>query len=145
MKKIIISRSHLRKINEENSVNINAQAIDNSLTAFSKAATDTNTQSDIQKAKSFGDVNLMVTGPKADDSQPTQVVNVGAGDTVQNALADQGSDELIRNGGAIKITGDGIGESRIFTKRELKEARLAKIKKEGKIFSKKELMEEMFK
>lgn len=144
MKKIIITNKHLRKINEENSVNISAQAKDNSLSSFSTAATDTNTTSDIQKASVAGDVNLMVSGPKTDDTQPTQVVNVAAGDTVQNALLNQGNDELIRNGSSVKITGDGLGESYVFTKKTIKEARLAKMKKDGKIYTKKELLENMF-
>ena len=141
MKKIIITQHHLRKLNEDNSVNISAQAKDNSISSFTKAATDTNTISDIQKAKVAGDVNLMVHGPKTDDSQPTQVINVGADDTVQNAIANQGNDELIRNGSNVKITGDGIGESYIFTKKTIEEARLSKIKKDGKIYTKKSLLE----
>lgn len=141
MKKIIITRSHLKHLNEENVVNIGAQASDNSVSSFTKIATDTNTTSDIQKAKVAGDVNLMINGPKTNDSQPTQIINVGNGDTIQNAMADQANDELIRNGSSVKIVGDGIGESFVFTKKTIEEARLAKIKKEGKVFSKKELIE----
>ena len=49
MKRIIISQRHMQYLNEENTVNIAAQAKDNSLSSFSAAATDTNTASDIQK------------------------------------------------------------------------------------------------
>ena len=41
----------MQYLNEENTVNIAAQAKDNSLSSFSAAATDTNTASDMQKAK----------------------------------------------------------------------------------------------
>lgn len=135
----------MQYLNEENTVNIAAQAKDNSLSSFTTAASDTNTVSDIQKAKSAGDVNLVVNGPDNDDTQPRQVVNVAAGDTVQNALADQASDELIRNGGSVLINGDGLGESYIFSKKKLEEVRLAKMKKDGKVMTKKELRESFLK
>lgn len=145
MKKMIISRKHLKYLNEENAVNISAQANDNSLSSFSKAASSPNTLSDIQKAQTAGDVNLVVNGPDSKDTQPQQVINVGAGDTVQNAISTQANDELIRNGGSLKIGGDGFGESVVFTKRMLEEARLAKIKRDGKVMTKKELTESFLK
>lgn len=135
----------MQYLNEENTVNIAAQAKDNSLSSFTTAASDTNTVSDIQKAKSAGDVNLVVNGPDSNDTQPRQVVNVAAGDTVQNALADQANDELIRNGGSVLINGDGLGESYIFSKKKLEEVRLAKMKKDGKVMTKKELRESFLK
>lgn len=135
----------MQYLNEENAVNIAAQAKDNSLSSFTTAASDTNTVSDIQKAKSAGDVNLVVNGPDSNDAQPRQVVNVAAGDTIQNALADQASDELIRNGGSVLINGDGLGESYIFSKKKLEEVRLAKMKKDGKVMTKKELRESFLK
>ena len=135
----------MQYLNEENTVNIAAQAKDNSLSSFTTAASDTNTVSDIQKAKSAGDVNLVVNGPDSNDTQPRQVVNVAAGDTVQNALADQANDELIRNGGSVLINGDGLGESYIFSKKKLEELRLAKMKKDGKVMTKKELRESFLK
>lgn len=141
MKKVIISQKQLAYLNEENSVNISAQAKDNSLSSFSTAATDTNTVSDIQKAQVAGDVNLVVNGPETNDSQPTQHINVAAGDTIQNALSTQANDELIRNGGNVRITGDGISENNIFTKKQIEEIRLANIKREGKTMTKKELIE----
>jgi hypothetical protein len=141
MKKIIISQQHMRYLNEANSVNIAAQAKDNSLSSFSTIASNPNTISDIQKAKVAGDVNLIINGPKTNDSQPKQIVNVADGDTVQDAISKQANDDLIRNGGSVTVCGDGIGESYIFTKKTLEEARLAKIKKDGKVMTKKELTE----
>lgn len=139
MKKIIISQRHLAQLNEEDSVNISAQANDNSLSSFSSAASSPNTVSDIQKAQTAGDVNLVVSGPESKDTQPQQIVNVGVGDTVQNAINTQANDELIRNGGSLKISGDGFGESVVFSKKMVEEARLAKIKRDGKVMTKKEL------
>lgn len=141
MKRLIISQRHLNCLNEEDTINIAAQAKDNSLSSFSTAASDTNTMSDIQKAQNAGDVNLVVNGPNSNDNQPQQVITVGNGDTVQNAIATQGNDELIRNGGSLKINGDGFGESVVFTKKMIEEVRLNKIKKEGRVLTKKELTE----
>lgn len=139
MKKIIISQRHLTRLNEEESVNISAQANDNSLSSFSNVASNPNTTSDVQKAKTAGDVSLVVSGPESKDTQPQQIVNVGAGDTVQNAIKTQANDELIRNGGSLKISGDGFGESVVFSKKMVEEARLAKMKRDGKVMTKKEL------
>lgn len=144
MKKIIINTKQVDYL-KESTVNISSMADDNSLSSFSKVATNTNTTADIQKAKVGGDVNLTISGPDSNDDQPVQVVNVNKGQTVSDAINDQGSDELIRNGSRLCITGDGIGESYVFTKKALQEARLAKIKKEGYTLTKKELFNSLFK
>lgn len=125
MKKLIINKSQLRYLNE-NVVNIAATAKGNSLSDFSNIISDTNTQTDINKASNVGDVNLTITGPEHNDSQPTQNINVTNGDTPQNAIATQANDELIRAGGSIKLTGDGFGETKIYTKKSIEEIRLKK-------------------
>jgi hypothetical protein len=144
MKKIVISRHQLLKLNEEsnNPINIAAQASDNTLSSFTKAATSPNTISDIQKAKSAGDVNVVVASPETRDDQPTIVANVEKGDTVQNVMS-KINPRPIQNGSAVQLKGGGIGlgESYVFTKKALREARLAKIKREGKVYTKKELTE----
>lgn len=144
-RRVILKKSQLKRINEATSVNIAANAADNSLSAFSKVATDTNTTADIQKAKVAGDVNLVVGGPDSSDEQPVQTINVANGQTVADAISDQGSDELIRNGSRMHITGDGLGEAVVFTKKKLEEARLAKIKRDGITLSKRELKEQFLK
>jgi hypothetical protein len=101
--------------------------------------------SDIQKAKVAGDVNLTISGPKSNDDQPVQSVNVAPGQTVADAIGDQADDGLIRNGGKVSVTGDGLGESYIFTKKTLEEARLMKIRKDGRVMTKKELTESLLK
>jgi hypothetical protein len=89
----------------------------------------------------MGDVNVLVTGPNTDNNQPTQVIDVSATNTIPKAISDQGNDELARNGGTFLLKGDGIEESYVFTKKALREARLAKIKKEGKTYTKKDIIE----
>ena len=128
MKKILITKKQLKHINEE-MVNITAMAKGNSISDFSNTVSDTNTQSDINKASRVGDVNLTITGPDNNDSQPTQTVNVGPGETPQNAIATQANDDLIRSGGSVKLTGDGFGESKIYYKKTIEEIRNNNFKK----------------
>jgi hypothetical protein len=142
MKKIFLNTKQIDYLNEANIV---ATAADNSLSSFAKTATDTNTTSDIQKAKVAGDVNLVISGPKSNDNQPTQAVNVAAGQTVSDAIGDQANDDLIRNGGKVAITGDGLGESHVFTKKTLEEVRLRNLRRNGVIMSKRDLTEKILK
>jgi hypothetical protein len=142
MKKIIISKTQLFKLNEDR-VNISTQAKSNTTTDFINAATNPNTVSDVNKAGVAGDVNLVINGPQSSDNQPTQTVNVAPGDTVQNAISNQTNDELVRNGSKVEITGPGFGESRIYSKRMVEEARLANMRKNGKVMTKKEITESL--
>ena len=142
MKKIIVSKSQLFKLNEE-SVNIGAQALNNTTSDFINAATNPNTVNDVNKAKAAGDVNLIINGPQSNDTQPQQIVNVAPGETVQNAMNNQTNDEIIRNGGSVKISGDGFGESKLFSKKMIEEARLFNMRKNGVIMTKKQLSESL--
>ena len=140
MKRIIINKSQLLKLNEENSVNLDVQAKNNTTSDFINAATDSTTVGDINKAQAAGDVNLVINGPDSNDSQPVQRINVAKGDTIQNALNNQANDELIRNGGSAIIGGDGItNENHVYTKKMLEEIRLSNMRKNGEVLSKKEL------
>ena len=128
MRKIIITKNQLLILNE-NAVNIAATAKGNTISDFSNTMSDTNTQTDINKAGRVGDVNLTISGPDSNDSQPLQTINVAPGDTAQNAIKNQANDDLIRSGGSIKISGDGFGESKVYTKKTIEEIRLNKRKK----------------
>lgn len=144
MKRIIINKSQLLKLNEENSVNLDVQAKNNTTSDFINAATDSTTIGDINKAQAAGDVNLVINGPNSNDSQPVQRINVAKGDTIQNALNNQANDELIRNGGSAIVGGDGItNENHVYTKKMLEEIRLSNMKKNGEVLSKKELTKKL--
>lgn len=142
MKKIVITRKQLFNINES-MVNISAKAGGNSTSDFINTVGNTNTQSDINKAGRVGDVNLTISGPESNDNQPIQTVNVAPGETPQAAIEAQANDDLIRAGGKVEVTGDGFGESKIFTKKMVEEARLASMRRTGKIMTKKELRESL--
>lgn len=128
MKKLIITKNQLKCINE-NAINIAATAKGNSISDFSNTLSNVNTQTDINKAGRMGDVNLTISGPDTNDSQPTQIINVEPGDTAQNAITNQANDELIRSGGSVKVSGDGFGESKIYTKKTIEEIRVKNLKK----------------
>ena len=138
MKKVIITRNQLKMINE-NMVNITAKAGGNSTSDFINTVGNVNTQNDINKAGRVGDVNLTISGPESNDTQPVQTVNVAPGETAQTAIQNQANDELIRAGGKVEVTGDGFGESKIFTKKMVEEARIDSMRKTGKVMTKKEL------
>lgn len=145
MRKIFVTESQFERLCEENTVNITAQAKGNDLGSFSNAATNSDTVSDINKAKSAGDVNLVISGPNATDDAPQQEINVAAGDTVQNAIATQGNAALLQQGGKMKITGDGFGESKVYSKKAIDEARLRRMNCEGRVFTKEALKKSLLK
>lgn len=138
MKKIIITTKQLKKLNE-NAVNIAAKAGGNTTSDFINTVSNVNTQADINKASRVGDVNLTISGPESNDTQPIQTVNVAPGETAQSAIQQQANDDLIRAGGKVELTGDGFGESKMFTKKMVEEARLDSMRKNGKVMTKKEL------
>ena len=120
-------------------VNIASKAKGNSTADFVNTVGDVNTQNDINKAGRVGDVNLTISGPESNDTQPIQTVNVAPGETAQSAIQNQANDDLIRAGGKVEVSGDGFGESKMFNKKMVEEARLDSMKKNGKIMTKKEL------
>lgn len=138
MKKVIITRNQLKMLNE-NMVNITAKAGGNSTSDFINTVGNVNTQNDVNKASRVGDVNLTISGPESNDAQPVQTVNVAPGETAQSAIQNQANDDLIRAGGKVEVTGDGFGESKIFTKKMVEEARIDSMRKTGKVMTKKEL------
>lgn len=140
MTRVIITRNQLRKLNE-NAVNIAAKAGGNTTSDFVNTIGNVNTQNDINKAGRVGDVNLTISGPESNDTQPIQTVNVAPGETAQSAIQNQANDDLIRAGGKVEVSGDGFGESRIFTKKIVEEARVNSMRKNGKIMTKRELKE----
>lgn len=141
MKKLIITKKQMQRILKEENINISAQAKTNSLSDFASVAGNGDTQSDVRKASGLGsDVSLTISGPDTSDTQPQQQVNVANGQSLQDAIATQANDTLIRNGGSLRLSGDGIKEAYAFKKRRVEEARLAKIKRDGNVIRKKDFL-----
>lgn len=140
MKKIIVTSKQAKYLTEGNAANIAVQSKDNTTNGFINAATNSNTISDINNASRVAsDVNLVISGPNSNDSQPQQVVDVANGDTIQNALSQQTNDDIIKNGGSVKVIGDNLGEAKVFTKKTIEEARLKKLRENTISYSKKDL------
>lgn len=140
MKKIIVTSKQAKYLTEGNAANIAVQSRDNTTNGFINAATNSNTISDINNASRVAsDVNLVISGPNSNDSQPQQVVDVANGDTIQNALSQQTNDDIIKNGGSVKVMGDNLGEAKVFTKKTIEEARLKKLRENTISYSKKDL------
>ena len=140
MKKIIVTSKQAKYLTEGNAANIAVQSKDNTTNGFINAATNSNTISDINNASRVAsDVNLVISGPNSNDSQPQQVVDVANGDTIQNALSQQTNDDIIKNGGSVKVIGDNLGEAKMFTKKTIEEARLKKLRENTISYSKKDL------
>ena len=77
----------------------------------------------------------------SNDNQITQHVEVGADETPEQAMAAQLNPNATSNGTDIEVSGDGLREGTVFKKREIEEARLRKMKLEGRVMTKKQLRE----
>ena len=144
MKKIIVTSKQAKYLTEDNAANIAVQSKDNTTNGFINAATNSKTTAYINNASRVApDVNLIVSGPNSNDSQPQQVVNVANGDTIQNAISQQANDDLIKNGGSVKVMGNSLGEAKMFTKKTIEEARLKKLRENTISYSKKDLFKNL--
>lgn len=146
MKKLIISNKQLGCLSE---VAITRIADDATSGAYIKASTNTNAINDLTKAKQFDkDVAMNVYSTKngkEPDEQCTVDVNVPEGESVQSVVnSDPAISRAAEQGANWNIHGDGFGESKIYTKKAVEEARLKKMRAEGKVFTKKSLFESFF-
>ena len=144
MKKLIISSKQLtRCINEQNNVNVGLQSTANTIPSL--VNTVSQNRADINQASKLGDPVIHISNPNSqngsDDTKLTQHVEVGAGDTIERAMQNQLNPAATGNGGDVEISGDGISETKSFSKREVEEARLKKMRAEGKVMTKKQLRE----
>ena len=141
-KKIIISRKQLKKLNE---VELSVQATQNTSGAYADAVNNSNTQSDLKnlKGSTGSDPAAIISGPTTTDKSPVVDVNVPAGmspSSVMNNSQEIGN--AINGGAAARIHGDGFPMEGVkYTKKQLEEARLANIRKNGRVCTKKTLFE----
>lgn len=144
---IIITPQQAVRLCEENLVTITAPANGNSTTDYAAAINNPDTQRDIQAAKSSGsDVAVKITNPSnTDDNMPTVDINVARGQNAADAINKQGNTSLFSRGAAALVSGDGIGEGRVYTKAQIEESRLNKLKEnyivstKGNLFNEEEI------
>ena len=143
-KRIIINRGQFRKLNE---VDLSVAAPENTNTSYSTSLNNGTTRNDLQALKNAGgDPGAIVSGPNTTDQSPTVDVNVPMGTTASDALNEPSISAAIKNGASARIHGDGfpMEETITYHKKALEEMRLNNMKKNGKIYTKKSLMESMF-
>ena len=143
MKRIIISSKQLSCLNEENNVNVGLQTTANTIPAM--VNTVSQNRPDISQASKLGDPIIHISNPSSqagsNDNQVTQHVEVGKGDSIESAMQAQLNPTATGNGGDVEISGDGISEVKAYRKKDIEEARLRKMKNEGKVMTKKQLRE----
>ena len=141
-KKMIINRKQFQKLSEnEVTPKIVVPVDGNTVADAVSAINNPQTQRQLNSAQSSaGDVTLSLQGSGYDDAGPTQVVNKGPNDSYDTALGDQVNSDLFAKNPSIEVN-DTVDESRRFTKKQLEEARLANMKKNGHTFTKKNLLE----
>ena len=143
MKRMIINARQLSCLNEENNVNIGLQTTANTIPSM--VNTVTQNKADINQASKVGDPVIHISNPNSqngsNDNALTQHVEVEKGDTIERAMQNQLNPAATGTGGDVEISGDGISESKSFSKKDIEKARLAKMKNEGTVLTKKQLRE----
>ena len=140
---MIINARQLSCLNEENNVNIGLQTTANTIPSM--VNTVTQNKADINQASKVGDPVIHISNPNSqngsNDNALTQHVEVEKGDTIERAMQNQLNPAATGTGGDVEISGDGISESKSFSKKDIEKARLAKMKNEGTVLTKKQLRE----
>lgn len=143
MKKVIISKSQLNEVlKEENTTTVQLNTTGNTIPAVTNTLVQN--QPEITSASKYGDVNLHISSQKlngSNDSIPTQHVEVEKGQNVSQAIQQQVNPSVLSDGGDLEVSGDGLSEKKVFSKRAVEEARLKKMRVEGKVMTKGELRE----
>lgn len=143
MKKIVISKSQLNEVlKEENTTTVQLNTTGNTIPAVTNSVIQN--QPEITSASKYGDVNLHISNQKlngSNDSIPTQHVEVEKGQNVNQAIQQQVNPTVLSDGGDLEVSGDGISEGKSFSKKTIEEARLRKMRNEGKVMTKGELKE----
>ena len=141
---MIINCEQLNKLNE---VDLSVQASNNTSADYSNALNSGTTRDDLQKLKNTGgDPSAVVTGPNTTDNSPMIDVNVPAGSSVGNVMNEPSTSAAIKSGASVKVHGDGfpMEETTKYTKKQVERKRLAKIRENGRICTKKTLFEGIY-
>ena len=133
----------MARLDEENNVNLSLNAKGNDIPSFTNAVTQN--RSDITAAGKMGDPIIHISNPNSqngsNDNAITQHVEVGKGESIENAMTQQLNPTATSAGGDVEVSGDGVYETKSFSKKEIEEARLMKMKNEGRVMTKKQLRE----
>lgn len=143
MKRIIISRKQFQKLNEV-SLDVSAQANKANSNAVQNTIQNPSTKQQVKQiSNATGDASLVVSNPKTTDDSPTLDINVNQGENPSEKISSNVDiNHAIENGAKVRVHGSGFPqESKQYTKKTLEEMRLMNMKKNGHVFTKKELNE----
>lgn len=150
MKKVIVTRSQLREMmkgNLKEDIDIAVKAANNSASDYLNALKSPETSKDIMKAKGITpNVNAVVSGPKTNDESPKIDVEVPVGSSAEDVINKQPEigNAITSKGAEAFIHGNGFpNESKKYTKKQIEEARLDGIRKNGIVMTKKQLTEDI--
>ena len=143
-KKIIITRKQFKKLNE---VDLSVAASQNTGAAYGVAVNNADTRNQLRtlKQNSGEDTGAMVIGPNSNENSGVVHVEVPKGKSPADVITqDPGISKAIEGGARALVTGPGfpMGESARYTKKQLEEARLQNIRRNGKVTTKAKLFED---
>ena len=117
---MIITTRQLGCLNEENNVNVSLNATGNNISSFTNAVTQN--KPDILAAGKMGDPIIHISNPNSqngsNDDAITQHVEVGQGESIENAMQKQLNPTAVEEARLAKMRNEG----RIMTKKELRES-----------------------
>ena len=143
-KKIIITRKQFKKLNE---VDLSVAASQNTGAAYGVAVNNADTRNQLRtlRQNSGEDTGAMVSGPNSNENSGVVNVEVPKGKSPADVITqDPGISKAIEGGARALVTGPGfpMEESARYTKKQLEEARLRNIRKNGKVTTKAKLFED---
>lgn len=144
-KKLIVNRKQFTRLAEaEVTPKMVVPVQGNTVADAVSAINNPDTQRQLNAAQSAaGDVTISLQGDGYQDNGPTQAVNKQSGESYDTALSSQLNPDLFAKNPSAEVN-DVVDEGTRFTKKQLEEARLANIKKNGRVCTKKTLFEETY-
>lgn len=123
--KIVLKKGQFKKINEQNNVNLSLNATGRTIPSMTNAVTQN--KPDIAAASKMGDPIIHISNPSSqngsNDDAITQHVEVGKGESIENAMETQLNPTATSTGGDVEISGDGLQEVARYTKKTVEEMR----------------------
>ena len=136
-KKLIITQEQFRRLDEEAKIVVPFNG--NTPQQANAAYQDARNQIDYAESHAQGgDVTVSLQGTGADENKPSQAVTI---DPNNPNITTQLDANLFNANPSAEIKDKEVYESQTFTKKQLEEARVANIKKNGKHYTKKMLQE----
>lgn len=137
-KKLVITQEQFRRLNEADA-NIVVPFKGNTPQQANAAYQDARNQIDYAKSHaSNGDVTVSLQGDNYDENKPSQVATL---DPNNPNITTQLDSSLFNANPGVEVKDKEVYEGKVYTKKQLEEARIFNIKKNGKHYTKRKLQE----